>query len=103
MHAFDALGNEVRRNILLVLRDRPLAVHELARRFHVTRPAISRHLRVLESAGLVETRAEGARSIYSVRVQGFETVREYVDSFWEIALARLGELAEEDRSRKRTK
>ena len=60
MHALDALGSPIRRDILLALRDRPLAVGELAERFPVSRPAISKHLRVLEEAGLVEGRADSA-------------------------------------------
>jgi DNA-binding transcriptional ArsR family regulator len=95
MHALDALGNPTRRTILRTLRATPLAVGELATRFPVSRPAISRHLRVLEDAGLVEQRPQGARSVYAVRVQGLASVREFVDEFWETALSRLEELAKE--------
>ena len=99
MHALDALGNPVRRDILVALRERPLSVNEIAARFEVSRPAISRHLRLLEGAELVETRSEGTRSIYSVRVQGFRTVRDFIDAFWDTALDRLATLAREDGSR----
>jgi DNA-binding transcriptional ArsR family regulator len=95
MHALDALGNPVRRQILHTLRTSPLAVGELATRFPVSRPAISRHLRVLEDAGLVEHRAQGARSVYAVRVQGLASVREFLDEFWDTALSQLEELAKE--------
>jgi DNA-binding transcriptional ArsR family regulator len=95
MHALDALGNPVRRDILRALRISPLAVGELATRFPVSRPAISRHLRVLEGAGLVEHRSQGASSVYAVRMQGFASVREFLDEFWETALSRLEELARE--------
>jgi DNA-binding transcriptional ArsR family regulator len=97
MNALDALASPVRRNILRALRGRPLAVHELARRFPVSRPAISRHLRMLERAGLVESRADGKRSMYSVRVQGFAEVRAFIDEFWDTALARLAALAGQGR------
>lgn len=96
MHALDALGNPVRRDILLALREGPLAVHEIAARFRVSRPAISRHLRLLEDARLVGARQEGTRSIYSVRIQGFRAVRDFVDGFWDVALDRLAALAEDD-------
>lgn len=99
MHALDALGNPVRRDILVLLRERPLAVHEIAARFDVSRPAISRHLRLLEDAELVEIQREGTRSVYSVRVQGFRTVRDFVDAFWDTALDRLAALARGNRSR----
>jgi DNA-binding transcriptional ArsR family regulator len=102
MHALDALGSPIRRDILLALRDAPLSVGALADKFPVTRPAISRHLRVLEDAGLVELREQGARHLYAVRVQGFRAVQSFLDSFWDVALGRLEALAVAD-ARKRTK
>ncbi len=93
MHALDALGNPVRRQILRTLRVSPLSVGELAERLPVSRPAVSRHLRLLDQAGLVESRSEGTRSVYAVRVQGLAPVREFLDEFWDMALARLEELA----------
>ena len=101
MHALDALGNSVRRDILLALRERPLAVNEIASRFPVSRPAISRHLRVLEDAGLVSAESQGAKSVYSVRMQGFATVRDFVDAFWDSALDRLASLARQGGGKRR--
>ena len=92
-HALDALGNPVRREILQQLRERPLSVGDLAELLPVSRPAVSRHLRILDEAGLVEARHEGTRSLYAVRVQGFAGVREFLDQFWDVALARLETLA----------
>ncbi len=93
MHVLDALGNPVRRAILQTLRDGPRAVGEIAANLPVSRPAISRHLRVLEAAGLVQSREDGARNLYSIRMHGFASVRDFVDDFWDTALARLEELA----------
>ena len=93
MHAFDALGNPVRRRILLRLRAQPATVGEIAARFSVSRPAISRHLANLQRAGLVTTRSAGARKLYVVRPEGFAPVRAYLDGFWDTAFARLEELA----------
>jgi DNA-binding transcriptional ArsR family regulator len=93
MHALDALGNPVRRNILLSLRHSPLTVGELAERFPVSRPAISRHLKVLSESGLVEVNAEGTRHLYTIRISGFASVRTFLDEFWDTALARLEELS----------
>ena len=95
MHPLDALGNPVRRDILLALRDAPLSVNELAARFPVSRPAVSRHLRILEEAGLVQASSEGTRSFYAVRPQGLSGVREFLDAFWDAALARLQGLAQQ--------
>ncbi len=93
MHPLDALGNPVRRDMLRVLRTKPLSVGELAERFPVSRPAVSRHLRVLEDAGLVQAHAEGTQRVYAVRIQGLAPVREFLDEFWDEALTRLAELA----------
>ena len=95
MNALDALGNPIRREILIELRRSPMPVGTLADRFLVSRPAISRHLRVLQDAGLVVSSERGARNIYAIRLQGFHTVREFIDSFWDVALSRLEELARE--------
>jgi DNA-binding transcriptional ArsR family regulator len=94
MHALDALGNPVRRKILTELRRSPLSVGALAERFPVSRPAVSRHLRVLEDAGLVELRERGTRNLYAVRVEGFRPVQVFLDSFWDAALLRLEELSQ---------
>lgn len=93
MNALDALGSPIRREILLELRRAPLPVGAIADRFAVSRPAISRHLRVLQEAGLVESHERGAQNIYAIRVVGFGAVREFIDSFWDVALSRLAELA----------
>jgi DNA-binding transcriptional ArsR family regulator len=95
MNSLDALGNPIRREILAALRRAPMPVGALARRFSVSRPAISRHLRVLQDCGLVAPEERGTQNVYSVRIQGFREVREYIDSFWDVALSRLEELADE--------
>jgi DNA-binding transcriptional ArsR family regulator len=93
MHVLDALGNPVRRAILHELRAGPRSVGEIAAELPVSRPAVSRHLRVLEDAGLVRVREQGARNIYAIHMRGFASVRDFVDDFWDAALARLEELA----------
>ena len=89
MHALDALGSPVRRDILRQLQSAPLTVGELAARFPVSRPAISRHLHVLREAGLVELRPQRGRSVYAVRMQGFASVRAFLDEFWDDSLLAL--------------
>lgn len=95
MHALDALGNPIRREILHALRAAPLSVGDIADKLPISRPAVSRHLRVLEQAGLVQARDEGTRNIYAVRLQGFSSVREFLDGFWDTALDRLQELSKQ--------
>jgi len=93
MHPFDALGSPVRREILGALRRAPMPVQAIADQFALSRPAISRHLRVLQDAGLVEYHERGTQNLYAVRLQGLRSVRDYVDGFWDVALARLESLA----------
>jgi DNA-binding transcriptional ArsR family regulator len=61
-----AIADPVRREILLMLRDQALAAGEIADRFAISRPAISRHLRVLRGAGLVRDTADGRRRVYTL-------------------------------------
>ena len=93
MHALDALGSPIRRAILLQLRATPLSVGEIAAKFPVSRPAISRHLRMLKRARLVEAQTQGARHVYAVHLRGFASVRSFIDDFWDVALERLADLA----------
>jgi DNA-binding transcriptional ArsR family regulator len=61
-----AIADPVRREILLMLRDEPLTAGQIAGRFEISRPAISRHLRVLREAGLVRDAPEGRRRVYTL-------------------------------------
>jgi DNA-binding transcriptional ArsR family regulator len=62
-----ALSDESRRTVLEVLRDHPATAGELADLLPIARPGVSRHLRVLREAGLVDVRAESQRRIYTLR------------------------------------
>ena len=83
----DALGDATRRAIVERLLEGPMSVGELARHFPVSRPAISQHLRVLKDAKLVTDRAEGTRRYYELDPKGFDSLRDYLDQFWNQALA----------------
>lgn len=61
-----ALADPVRREILLMLRDDALSAGQIADRFAISRPAVSRHLRVLREAGLVRDTADGRRRVYTL-------------------------------------
>lgn len=63
---FDALGSTPRRKILAYLSDAPLTAGEIAERFEMTKPALSRHLKVLENAGLVRSERQGQYVQYSL-------------------------------------
>jgi DNA-binding transcriptional ArsR family regulator len=85
--AFDALGDPTRRAIFERLGERPSAVVDLAAGLPVSRPAVSQHLKVLKEAGLVHDVQDGARRIYSLDPEGLAGLRDYLDRFWNTALA----------------
>jgi DNA-binding transcriptional ArsR family regulator len=91
---FDALGDANRRAIVELLRDGDRSVRELADALPISRPAVSRHLRLLKQAGLVTDRAEGTRRVYRLHEEGIAAVREYVEGLWGDAAARFTLLAE---------
>lgn len=82
----DALGNAVRRAILVRLAAGPLAVGELSTHFPMSRPAISQHLRILKEARLVTCTAAGTRSLYAIDPDGFNELRRFFDQLWGSAL-----------------
>jgi DNA-binding transcriptional ArsR family regulator len=92
----DALGHQTRREILALLRETAMPVGEIAERLPVSRPAVSRHLRLLTEAGLVEHTASGTRNVFRLRADGFAAARAYLEGFWEEALARFQRVAEGD-------
>jgi DNA-binding transcriptional ArsR family regulator len=79
---FDALGDPNRRAILALLGTHDRSVQQLADALPISRPAVSRHLRVLKEAGLVTDRAEGARRLYAVQDRGVEAVLAYIEQVW---------------------
>ena len=92
--ALDALGNPTRREILDLLRPAPLSVGELADRLPISRPAVSRHLRLLQEAGLVATVAEGRHHMLHLQPDGIAAVQAWIAGFWDEALPRFALVAE---------
>ena len=97
--AIQALADPTRRAVFEQLRRGPTPVGELARRLPLTRPAVSQHLRVLKSAGLVTERREGTRRLYRVEPGGLAELREYLDGFWTETLESFKEAAEREERR----
>lgn len=89
-----ALAEPKRLDILRHLKQGEMTAGQIADRFDVTRPAISHHLGVLEEAGLVSVRRDGTRRRYRLRPEGFAEMRDFIDEFWEVGLARLKRAAE---------
>jgi DNA-binding transcriptional ArsR family regulator len=90
----DALGDPTRRHIFELLRGGPRSVGELAGDLPVSRPAVSQHLRVLADARPVTHRKNGTRHLYALDSEGVGVLREWVDGFWNEALARFKAAAE---------
>jgi DNA-binding transcriptional ArsR family regulator len=80
--AFDALGHANRRAILALLGTHDRSVQQLADALPISRPAVSRHLRVLKEAGLVTDRADGTRRLYGLQDHGVDPVRAYIEQVW---------------------
>ena len=90
----DALGDPQRREILRLLGRKDLAVGEIAAELPISRPAVSRHLRLLRQAGLVEEEAQGTRRIYRLREEGVHAVQAYLEQVWGEAATRFRLAAE---------
>jgi len=91
---FAALGDPTRRTIFERIAKRPSSVGKLAGGLDVSRPAVSQHLRVLLDAGLVVMRRVGSQNIYRVDPRGVQDMRDYLDRFWDRALAAFKAAAE---------
>lgn len=95
MEALDALGNPTRRRLLALIHAQPQSVGALSAQVpEISRPAISRHLRVLADAHLIAHASVGRENIYRVTPGGFAAVRAYLAQFWDDALPRFALVAE---------
>ena len=89
---FCAVSDPIRREILEMLSTDDLPVKDLCHRFEVSRPAISRHLRVLREAGLVTELRMGRERLYALNPEPLRAVRVWIahfDRFWDVRLKRL--------------
>lgn len=86
---FEALGDPNRRAILTLLANGGRSVGELAQALPISRPAVSRHLRLLRAAGLVDEEPRGTQRIYRLQTEGLEAVRRYLEEVWGDAAARF--------------
>jgi DNA-binding transcriptional ArsR family regulator len=91
---FDALGDPNRRAIVELLGAGDRSVRELADALPISRPAVSRHLRLLKEAGLVVEEPRGTRRIYRLHDEGVEAVRAYLEQVWGDAATRFRLVAE---------
>src|SRR5579863_6953117 len=103
-----AFSDSTRQALVNLLRQGPSTVGELASRLPVSRPAVSQHLRVLNSAGLVAEERRGTRHYFHLNPKSLAELRAHIDSMWRDALEAFSnfakkETAEHAASRKRTR
>jgi DNA-binding transcriptional ArsR family regulator len=98
-NALTALADPTRRAVFERLRDSAASVGEITAGLPVSRPAVSQHLKVLKSAGLVEARAEGTRRVYYIDPRGLGELRRYLDQFWDAALEAFRKEVETSRAK----
>jgi DNA-binding transcriptional ArsR family regulator len=94
-----ALVEPRRREILQLIGTQEMPAGEIAGHFNVSRPAISQHLQVLKAAGLVSERRIGTRHLYQARPEALIDLRRFLEQFWDDALSRLADAAEEEQRR----
>jgi len=86
---FAALGDPTRLQVFMLVSSSPLSVAEVAAQLPVSRPAVSQHFKVLADAGLVQLESAGTRNLYRPDSDGVATLREFIDSLWDVGLARF--------------
>jgi DNA-binding transcriptional ArsR family regulator len=82
MSAFEALAEPTRRRIVELVSERERSAGEIAAAFEISRPGVSKHLRVLREHGLLESRDDGTRRLYSLAPDGLAEIEDWVRRFW---------------------
>jgi DNA-binding transcriptional ArsR family regulator len=90
---FEALGDPNRREILRLLSSGDKPVQEIAAALPISRPAVSRHLRLLKGAGLVAEQPQGTRRIYHLQAEGVHAVQAYLEGIWGDAASRCASVS----------
>jgi DNA-binding transcriptional ArsR family regulator len=93
--ALRAIAEPRRQEILRLVWSQERAAGDVARHFDVSRPAISKHLRILKQAGLIEERRSGTQRLYRARAESLLEIRRFLESFWDEGLLAIKQAAEE--------
>lgn len=97
---FSAIADPTRRQIIALLAQQDLTINEIAEAFDLTRPAISKHLRVLRATGLVVERKEGRAHVQRFHGEGLAPVSDWIrtyEAFWDRRLETLKALLEDEK------
>src|SRR5580692_10464057 len=98
-----AFSDPTRQAVLNLLREQPSTVGELATRLPVSRPAVSQHLQVLKSVGLVEEERRGTRHYFRLNPKTLAELRSHIDSMWRDALVAFSDFANKEGEHGRSK
>jgi DNA-binding transcriptional ArsR family regulator len=106
LDGFQTLADPTRRQIVESLRSGEQQVNDVVDKLHIHQSGVSRHLRILLSAGFVQMRADGPRRLYSLRPEPFQALDAWLAdyrSLWEKRLDRFGDALEKRRAARKTK
>ena len=98
--ALKAMSDPTRREILRLVQTEEKPAGEIASNFSISRPAISQHLAVLKSPGLIDERRAGVKRLYRTRVEGMAELKAFLEMFWDVRLDRLKAAVEADIDKK---
>lgn len=82
MSAFEALADPTRRRIVELVSEGERSAGEIADAFAISRPGVSKHLRVLREHGVIRARGEGTRRLYSLAGDGLTEMDDWLQRFW---------------------
>ncbi|MDF2752895.1 MAG: transcriptional regulator, TrmB [Gaiellaceae bacterium] len=82
MSAFEALADPTRRRIVELVSERERSAGEIASAFAISRPGVSKHLRVLREHGVIRSRSDGTRRLYSLEGEGLVELDDWIRRFW---------------------
>ena len=97
-----AIAEPRRQEILRLIWQRERAAGDVAAHFDISRPAISKHLRILKQAGLLAERRVGTQRLYRARPERLADARRFLESFWDEGLAAIKRAAEDDERDRRS-
>jgi DNA-binding transcriptional ArsR family regulator len=95
LDTFQVIGDPSRRKMLMLLSDDSMTINALASNFEMSRPAVSKHIKILETAGFIAIRDQGRERYCALKKDGFEELRawlNYFDQFWASKLKNLQNL-----------
>ena len=82
MSAFEALADPTRRRIVELVSEGERSAGEIASAFAISRPGVSKHLRVLREQGVIRSRSDGTRRLYSLESEGLVELDDWIRRFW---------------------